>query len=83
MKHETLLQSFNELDDRYIAEATKKKRSPIRWAAPIAAVLAVAVLATTLLRSPGGITIDRGIQQNFLVAKPQQPTTKKMPSVLP
>lgn len=81
MKHETLLQAFNELDDRYIAEATKKKRSPIRWAAPIAAVLAVAILATTLLRSPGGITIDHGIQQNFLVAKPEYPKMAAYPLI--
>lgn len=84
MKREKLSQALNELDDKYIAEAVKKKHHPIRWAAPIAAVLAVAILATTLLRSPGGKsthapTIDHGIQLNYLVAKPEYPKLMAYP----
>lgn len=83
MKHEKLSQALSELDDKYIAEAAKKKRPVLRWAAPIAAVLAIAILATTLLKpaSSGipGAPIDHNIQRNYLVAKPEYPKLTAYP----
>lgn len=83
MKHEKLSQALSELDDKYITEAAKKKRPVLRWAAPIAAVLAVAILATTLLQpASGGIPsdpIDHGIQLKHLAAKPEYPKVVAYP----
>ncbi len=51
MKHEKIHEALNEIQDKYITEATcRKKRQPIRWLAPIAAVLAVAILIGALYK---------------------------------
>lgn len=84
MKHEKLSQALNELDDKHIVEATKKQRHALRLAAPIAAVLAAAILVTTLGRPSAPSkestppiaaqpSIDHSIQLHHLVAKPEYP----------
>ena len=51
MKHEKLNEALSGLQDRHIEEAARyKKRKPIRWIAPIAALLAVAILVGALWR---------------------------------
>ncbi len=53
MKHEKLIDALDEIRDEYIAEAVqKKKRHTWRWVGAVAAVLAVAITATALMR-PG------------------------------
>lgn len=49
MKHETLLQALSHLRDRHIVHATKQKRS-YGWIPAVAAVLALAILLTAVLR---------------------------------
>lgn len=54
MKHETLCNALDEISDPHIAEAAaSKRRSRLPWLAAIAAVLAAAILASTLL--PGQV----------------------------
>lgn len=50
MKHEKLNEALSELQDRHIEEAVRyKKRKPMmRWVAPVAAVLAAAILVGAL-----------------------------------
>ena len=56
MTHKKLSDALSELQDRHIDEAVHyKKKRPIRWIAPIAAVLALAILVGTLWR-PGSTT---------------------------
>ena len=51
MKHEKLSDALNHISDAHIAEAAnKKKRVTIGWISSVAAVLAVAILALTVLR---------------------------------
>lgn len=53
MKHKKLSDALQELQDNHIAEAASyKKRRPIRWVAPIAAVLALTILLGTFYRPP-------------------------------
>ena len=59
MKHEKLKDALSELQDRHVDEAVRyKKRSYLPWVSAVAAVLAVAILASTLLRpkNPGSNT---------------------------
>lgn len=49
MKHEKLQEALNQISDKHIAEATQQpKRHIWRWAAPVAAVLVIAILVGTL-----------------------------------
>ena len=52
MKHEKLNEALSEMQDRHIGEAAhyKKRKPMMRWIAPIAAVLAVAILAGAFWR---------------------------------
>ncbi len=51
MKRQRLNEAMNEISGRYIAEAAgQKKRIRLRWLGAIAAVVAVAIAATTLLQ---------------------------------
>lgn len=51
MKHEKLNEALCQLQDQHIAEAARyKKRKPIRWIGPIAAVLALAILVGAIWR---------------------------------
>lgn len=49
MKHKILEQALDEISDRHIEEAVKpKKRSPLRWVGAVAAVLAAALLISSI-----------------------------------
>ena len=50
MKHEKLSKALEYIDDRHIAEAVNHKRKRFPWAAAVAAVLALCVLAGIALR---------------------------------
>lgn len=49
MKHEKLNEALNHLDDKHICHADRqRKRRPLGWIAPVAAVLALAILLSSL-----------------------------------
>lgn len=95
MKHEKLNEALSELQDRHIGEAAQyKKRTSLRWMAPIAAVLALAILVSTLWHpqfpvtdpTVGGSatfpTIDYDIQLKHLVAKAEYPKLAQNPEAM-
>ena len=95
MKHGKLNEALSELQDRHIGEAAQyKKKTPFRWVAPIAAVLALAILVGTLWRpqvpntnpttgsAPTFPTVDYGIQLKHLVAKAEYPKLAKNPEAM-
>ncbi|MBR2310350.1 MAG: hypothetical protein IKA47_07440 [Oscillospiraceae bacterium] len=95
MKHEKLNEALSELQDRHISEAARyKKKRPLRWMAPVAAVLALAILVSSLWRPQMSYTpptagnnttfptIDYNIQQKHLVAKAEYPKLAKNPEAM-
>lgn len=94
MKHEKLSEALNEISDSHIAEASQKKQRHWRWVAPVAAVLAVAIIGTALLphfakqptpaeknnTSDGSAPIDHDIQASYLLAKAQYPKLAAYPA---
>lgn len=86
MKHEKLAEALDQISDRHIAEASQKKKS-LRWLAPVAAALAVAIAGTVCLpflssqpaaaekndASGHQSLIDHDIQKSYLLAQAQYP----------
>ena len=88
MKHEKLNEALNQINDKYLCEASNPKKSrPIRWIAPIAAVLALAVLVSTLFPGntalPGAETFPTytftDSHLDLLVAAPEYPKLTPYP----
>ncbi len=52
MKHNRLNDALNEISDKYLAEAAKRKKRPSYWVSITAAVLALAVLAGAIFAFP-------------------------------
>ena len=83
MKSETLYDALTQVEDAWIDEAaapakkqTKKRAVRLRWIGAIAAVLAVAILLTAVLRpGSGGLTA-------YALETPVYPETAPYPSVL-
>jgi len=87
MKHEKLNEALSELQSRHIDEAARyKKRKPIRWIAPIAAILAVAILVGTLWRPMNSFPDTPQFSGNLQASgrlpgqngNPQQPDTNHL-----
>jgi len=77
MKHEKLAQALDEIHDAYILEAApKKRRLPLlRWSAAVAAALAVAIAAGTILPrlAPSSENQQSGENLHFSQSDSEQP----------
>lgn len=92
MKRGKLQDALNQVSDNYIAEAAQKpKRQVWRWAAPVAAVLVIAILLSTFWPfAQEGITVSNNssnntiandaVRQDYQVATPVYPLMAQMPN---
>ena len=87
MKREKLQEAMDQVSDKYIAEAVQKpKRQIWHWAAPVAAVLVIAILLSTFWPfAQEGITVPNhtanndAVMQDYQVATPVYPLMAQMP----
>ena len=94
MTHKKLAEALNEVSDKHITEASQRKNRPWRWVAPVAAVLAAAILGSvwlptladrskeTLQQDTTGSTISSNpdIMRPYLLSNVQYPKVAAYPA---
>lgn len=82
MKHEKLNEALSELQDRHIEEAVRyKKRKPMmRWVAPVAAVLAAAILVSTLWKPASLVPGASQLSSNPQISNPPESSENQYPT---
>lgn len=83
MKQEKLQEALNQISDRHIAEAAQQpKRHIWRWAAPVAAVLVIAILVGTLawpFTAPTPPETPGAADSQYLICAPVYPKMSPYP----
>lgn len=80
MNRNTLENALDEISGKYIAEAAKLRRSRLRWAGPLAAVLATVILVSVFIGSLTSTGTTSGLSHGRIAA-PVYPVMAAYPSL--